>query len=428
MSYESCWRIVRMARVGRDARRALVPLVLLVFLSQAIGCGREGPPVPPFRAVPAPSKDLAVRERGPRAILSFTYPQTTPAGKALNGVSAVEVWEAQRQRPAGSTEAPQPLDPRQFASLAKQHLKLNAKDLTAATAGNRIEIELDLPQPPPPATSPVIRFYGVKTFGMKGDASELSNQAVLVAKTPPVPPEDVTVTPRADGILVEWVPAPQPPEPPAPTPVATPGAGTPAAPSSAVGAAPGTPSTPAAPGTPGAPAPGTPAPSTSPGFNVYRRAAQQRTSYQPLHVAKAGERSYLDTSASFGQSYIYTVTAVDSRDPDVESAVRTEREIKYVDRFPPPVPTELVAFAETSTRVRLVWKPSEAADLAGYIVYRQGPAGGTFARLNEKPVPNPGYVDSTAAAGQAYSYRVTAIDHTGNESAPGPVVRVTTPP
>ena len=437
---------------GSLALLGRLALASSVVLGAAAGCGKEGPPVPPFRAVPAPAKDLTARQRGPRAILSFTYPQTTPAGKALEGVSAVTAFEATRPVPAGSP-APEPLDPRQFSSLAKQRQKLDAKEVTAATTGNRIDLELDLAQPFP--VPPVAHFHAVKTSGPKGDASELSNQAVLVPKTPPLPPEDVTVTPRADGILVEWVPAVQPPAPPAAapgakpgTPQATapgtkPGSTTPAATAGgAPGAKPGTPA--AAPGAkpgaavapagaavpatvPSATPPTPPAPAAVGGFNVYRRGAQQRASYQPLHVARPEEKSYLDTSASFGQSYIYSVTTIDGSDPKIESAVRTEREIKYLDRFPPPTPTELVAIAETPTRVRLVWKPSEAADLAGYVVYRQGPAGGEFVRSTEKPVTAPGYVDAAASGGQAYGYRVTAVDQTGNESPPTPVVRVTTP-
>ena len=444
MSYESR-RWARRASgpaiglLGSIALLARLALALFVVLGAAAGCGKEGPPVPPFRAVPAPTKDLTAHQRGPRAILSFTYPQTTPAGKALEGVSAVTVSEATRPVPAGGP-APEPLDPRQFASLAKQRLKLDAKEVTAATTGNRIDLELDLTQPFP--VPPVAHFYAVKTSGPKGDASEYSNQSVLAPKTPPLPPADVTVTPRADAILVEWVPAVQPPAPPAPgakpgtTPPAAAAGGAPGAkpgtPAAAPGAKPGAavaPAGAAVPATvPSATPPTPPAPAAVGGSNVYRRGAQQRASYQPLHVARPDEKSYLDTSASFGQSYIYSVTAVDGSDPKIESAVRTEREIKYLDRFPPPTPTELVAIAETPTRVRLVWKPSEAADLAGYLVYRQGPAGGEFVRLTEKPVIAPGYVDASVSAGQGYGYRVTAVDQTGNESPPTPAVRVTTPP
>ena len=111
--------------------------------------------------------------------------------------------------------------------------------------------------------------------------------------------------------------------------------------------------------------------------------------------------------------------------PLVESAIQTEQEIHYVDRYPPPVPEELVAVAETG-RARLVWQRSEAPDLAGYIVYRKA-AGGGWERLTPKPIVATTYVDTSVAAGRAYDFRVTAIDQSGNESAPGAEVHVAVP-
>jgi hypothetical protein len=408
-------------------------------------CGKEGPPTPPLRAVPAPTKDLAAHQRGNRVLLSFTYPQTTPGGNALNGVTKVEVYEAvippppppkapakpEAKTPAGATgtkgspstatpgaaagaaapsaataapgspasgtpasgtpasgspaataapgapavlAAPEALDPRQFEKLAKVRLTLTSKDLGTATLGNLLVADLPLPEPLP-ATSEggPTRDYAVRTFGPKGDHSALSNQALLRPKVPPQPPEGVTATGQADGILVEWKPVS--------------GAG---------------------------------------GYAVYRRAATERFSSKPLAVVRPPEAKYLDQTARFAQSYIYSVTAVDPKQPLVESAIKAEQEIRYVDRYPPPVPEELVAVAEAG-RVRLVWRQSEAPDLAGYIVYRKGAATDEFVRLTAKPIAATSYVDTTVASGQRYDYRVTAIDQTGNESAPGTEVHVAVP-
>ncbi len=38
-------------------------------------------------------------------------------------------------------------------------------------------------------------------------------------------------------------------------------------------------------------------------------------------------------------------------------------------------------------------------------------------RLTEKLVVGPGFSDLTAVPGQRYAYRVTAVDHAGNESS-----------
>ena len=103
MSYDLMGRgwtarpIVRAGGPGMKAHSALAAALAIALALAA--CGKEGPPTPPLRAVPAPVKDLAVRQRGTHVLLSFTYPQTTPGGAALNGVTKVEVYEAVLQPP-----------------------------------------------------------------------------------------------------------------------------------------------------------------------------------------------------------------------------------------------------------------------------------------------------------------------------------------
>src|SRR6476646_9596699 len=370
-------------------------LVALLTAGLLAGCGKQGPPLPPLKAVPATTRDLAATQQGGQIVLSFSYPQTTAAGLALPGISAVEVLEATRT--AGADGKATPLDPKQFAAIAKTQMKVAGADLTAATSGDRIVISLPLPPAPvvsatsaapkpaaatpapgttpaPAATPPLVaHYYAVRTIGDEGDRSEISNVSAVVPKAPPPAPERLTVTARADGVMVEWA------------------------------------------GVPGA----------AGGYNVYRRDAQERFHGQPVHTAGPEERSWLDNTARFGQNYIYTVTALAQREPVVESAVGSEHEVRYQDRFPPAVPSELVALAEAG-RVRLVWRPVDADDLAGYIVYRRT-GNGSFERLTAQPLTTPEYVDTAVTAGQTYGYRVTAIDKTGNESDPGAEVRAEAP-
>ncbi|HEV7504926.1 MAG TPA: hypothetical protein VGS07_08450 [Thermoanaerobaculia bacterium] len=384
--------------------------LLAIVLGTAVlaGCGKQGPPLPPLKAVPATTKDLVATQQGGQIVLSFSYPKTTPAGLALPGVSAVEVLET--ARPATPDGKAATLDPKQFATLGKPQTKVVGADLTAATSGDRIVITLPVPPPPaippasakpaipvkpapaptatpapaatpapgttpaPAATPPLLaHYYAVRTFGVEGDRSEISNISAVVPKPPPAAPERLTVTARADGVMVEWA---------------------------AVQGAAG-------------------------GYNVYRRDAQERFHGQPVHSAGAEERSWLDTTARFGQSYIYTVTALAQREPVVESAVGSEHEVRYQDRFPPAVPGDLVALAEAG-RIRLVWRSVDADDLAGYIVYRRI-GNGSFERVTAQPAATPEYIDTALTAGQTYGYRVTAIDKAGNESDPGAEVRAEAP-
>jgi len=386
---------------SRTGGRLASSLIAVALLAAALGCGKQGPPLPPLRAVPAPVKDLTVVQQGPRLLLSFTYPTVTPAGTALAGISAVEIWSVSRVAPAGK---PAPIDAREFGNVAKPVQRVEGADLTSATSGSRIDIALPLPPTlltpapatPPAATTPApttppaagtattpvppagpqpqAGFFAVRTFGKNGDRSELSNIVSLVPTAPPASPARVTVTARGDGVLVEW----------------------------------------------------TPVEGTVTGYNVYRRGAQERANAKPVHTAGAQEKSWLDNTARFGQSYIYGVTALSQTQPPIESAIASEHEVRYVDRFAPPSPTELVALAETG-RVRLVWRPSEAEDVAGYIVYRRAVDGGKFERVTAKPVEAAEYVDTAVAGGRAYTYRVTVVDQAGNESGPGNEVRATAP-
>ena len=85
-----------------------------------------------------------------------------------------------------------------------------------------------------------------------------------------------------------------------------------------------------------------------------------------------------------------------------------------VDTAPPAVPSDLSG--DTWERQVVVnWAPNTTdADLAGYNVYREN--GDRLATLTEQPQVQNWYVDASPATG-TNTYRVTAVDYSGNESA-----------
>lgn len=352
-----------------DLRRPLAACALLAALGLLAGCGKQGNPQPPLRAVPATTQDLKIRQQGTRLLLDFAYPRTTAVGTALDGLRAIEVWE--NLQPAPREGAPPPLEPRLFTASGQNVQTLAEGDVGAATFGDRLIIALPLPQPlEDPARA---RYYGVHTVGKNGDRSALSNLVAIVPKTPPAAPADVSATARPDGVFVEWTPV-----------------------------------------------------EGVLGYGVYRRGAQERAYGAPVQlVPGVDQRSWLDTTARFGESYIYAVTAIVQPNPLIESAITSEHEVRYIDRFPPPVPGDLVALTEPG-RVRLVWRASEAADFTGYHVYRREPDG-ELRRVTEQPLTTPEFVDTGVASGQIYLYRVTALDQAGNESTPSAEVRAAVP-
>ncbi|HBL28214.1 MAG TPA: hypothetical protein DD490_15375 [Acidobacteria bacterium] len=351
-----------------DLRR-LPSAFALCVLALLAGCGKQGNPQPPLRAVPATTQDLKAHQQGPRLLLDFGYPKTTAAGTALDGLRAIEVYES--LQPAPREGAPPALDAKLFTASAQLQQTLAEGDVGGATFGDRLILSLPLPEP---LEDPVrARYYAVRTVGKSGDRSDLSNVAAVLPKVPPAPPTNVTATARADGIFVEWTPV-----------------------------------------------------EGVLGYGVYRRGAQERAFGAPVQlVPGAAQRSWLDASARFGQDYIYAVTAIIQPNPIIESAISGTDEERYTDRFAPPVPADLVALTDAG-RVRLVWRASEAEDFAGYVVYRRD-EGGAWRRLSEQALPTPEYVDTTVASGSTYGYRVSAVDQAGNESGPGPEVRAVVP-
>lgn len=90
----------------------------------------------------------------------------------------------------------------------------------------------------------------------------------------------------------------------------------------------------------------------------------------------------------------------------------TSVETRFViDTVPPPAPVALVARVENRTHVRLNWQGGDADDLAGFHVMRGEDL------ITDTPVPLRTLLDLDLPEGE-WTYRVAAVDHAGNLSAP----------
>jgi fibronectin type 3 domain-containing protein len=85
------------------------------------------------------------------------------------------------------------------------------------------------------------------------------------------------------------------------------------------------------------------------------------------------------------------------------------------DVFPPASPTGLIAVAGVST-VELAWDRNPEPDLGSYRVYRR--AGNEQFTVLADAVEGVAYTDRQVQAGITYSYQITALDKSGNESRP----------
>jgi predicted small lipoprotein YifL len=333
-------------------------LLLLFSLGTLASCGRQGPPLPPLKVIPAAASDLTVRQRGWELLLELAYPSTTTSGNALPGLDAVAIWEVAAPL---SDAGPSPeIDRQSFSQTARSRLEVTGGELSSAIFGDRIRLRLPLPDPLPEPLP--IHTLGVRTLASDGEWSDLSNLVVAVPQRPPSAPGALSVTPEAAGVEVTW-------EPPEGEEVQ--------------------------------------------GFHLYRRRAEEAIFGPPIGTAAAEETHFVDPSARYGQRYVYTVTSVAAEEPVVESSPADELELLYEDRFPPPPPTGLIALVE-ARQVRLLWKASEAPDVAGYQVYRKV-NGGDLDRLSDEAVASLEFADTGPLPGTTYIYRVSAVDRRGQE-------------
>ncbi|WP_342372061.1 pectinesterase family protein [Propioniciclava soli] len=112
-----------------------------------------------------------------------------------------------------------------------------------------------------------------------------------------------------------------------------------------------------------------------------------------------------------------TVTAIVGAGPGTGAAIAAE------DTTPPAPVAKLTATGDKS-RVKLDWSSNKEKDLRGYQVYRAESADGSFTRLTSSPRTSSDFSDTSAPTGVVSYYRVTAIDKSGNESAPSAVSAV----
>jgi len=133
---------------------------------------------------------------------------------------------------------------------------------------------------------------------------------------------------------------------------------------------------------------------------------------------------YLDTTAAAGSTYRYSVRSVlASAQRSIESEDSNVVTVSAHDTFAPTAPQNLVialvpAADGAPAHLELSWQISAEADVQGYNVYRSDAADTPGAKQNMELLPTPAFRDMNVSPGRRYFYTVTAVDRSGNESAP----------
>jgi hypothetical protein len=388
----------------------------LLLLSLVVGCASPGPPHPPTLNLPELVKDLAADRVGDEVNLHWTTPSKTTDGLNIKGPVTAEIC-----RLAPPTPAP-PIPP---CTPVKRLLVQPGPSQTTELL------------PRPLTVDPVaLLTYRVQLFNRRGHSAGLSPEAFAAAGAAPPPVAQLRATPIRTGAMLEWQPqslsaaieldrlldgaTPPSKQPSPPKPTTRKPAGR---------------SSRAKPKPQGKPKPTPKSSSAKPSF--------ESAPPNPAEVKLLASREpsdpggTIDRTAERGQTYHYTAQRIRSvvlpgntpagHKLELRSPTSPPVTMLMRDTFPPAAPTGLAAIPASLTpadrSIDLSWEPNTDSDLAGYIVYRQqilstGAFAGPPTRLNSTPIIGPSFRDQTATPGQRYAYRVTAVDSSGNESAP----------
>ena len=389
--------------------RAALGFAAFGLLLGSFACGKKGDPQPPLPRGPNAIKDLAVEQEGDDAVLTFAFPDRLLTGAPLVDLESIEVFRVVNPPPAltaatpsGGAPAPPPasssalgssgelrglgyterraatnvrLAEEAFYDQAQRVAVLSLTDIAEGTHGASVIYRDPLTNLFLQEDGPHPLAYAVVSVRRKGERSPLSN---IVAITPGIAPQAPEFQPPIldEGrVCLEWT---------APTqnvlfqPVE-------------IG-----------------------------GYRVYRRPLSQDAYETPLTPKPVEGLSFVDLTAPYGLPLAYTVRATLASNPKVEGLPAEELVVVPRDTYPPPAPARLDALSEPGL-VRLLWDPVDAADLAGYLVFR-AEGNGAPVRLTPSPVADPFYNDTAVRVGSRYRYTVRSVDRAGNESSPSPVV------
>jgi len=219
--------------------------------------------------------------------------------------------------------------------------------------------------------------YAVEEMNSKGRSAGLSNQ-VAVPVAPTIPaPDEMSAQVSGEGVTISW---------------------------------------------------SGPAPAAAPKGLTYRYQIERRPVGSPAYivvgdVAPSGRGSYLDKTFEWEKKYEYhitTLTGVQSHGLSASVPGDSSKPVEVLTRdiYPPVQPLGLQAvFSSIGQKpfIDLTWAPNLENDLAGYNVFRRL-EGGTPEKLNQQLVPVPSFRDENVKPGKKYTYSVSAVDLRSNES------------
>ncbi len=331
-------------------------MIVVLLALMGGGCGRKADPMPPVIEVPETTADLEVRQEGGEAVLVWSFPQLTRAGRRLVDLERVEVWKLDvppGQEQVGS--GPSGAELRRQLMLGRGRLigRLEGKGLEQATRGPKLEVRDTLPAVPVGQVAPTF-WYAVRTRRRDGTSSALSNIVAWQVKPVPPPVQGLTAEPTANGISLAWQEVPD----------AT--------------------------------------------YQVERFGLPDQV-WAAVCEPTLAQPAYVDSSAAQNASWRYRVRAVKDA---VWGPPGKDLLVQYPDIYPPAPVSNLVCLPE-GDKVLLSWDPLPEPKVLYRVFRRQD----TLWIHLVDDAREPRHTDTAPPVGDA-EYAVKGVDAAGNESDP----------
>lgn len=158
-------------------------------------------------------------------------------------------------------------------------------------------------------------------------------------------------------------------------------------------------------------------------YLIYRATAQAGVYMVIASVAHPGESYINNTNLINGNLYWYRISAVNIRNNESAlSAPVSARPEPNASAQPPQIPANLT-LSPGDQQNRLRWTPNPPSNNTNrYNIYRALSSQGPFLRLAAADAATPAYLDQNLVNGQAYFYRISAVDNLNHESGLSSVV------
>jgi hypothetical protein len=381
----------RPARATAAFRISSICLLAIAIATVMTGCGAPGDPVAPSPPTPIAIADLSAHQAGDGVTLNFSLPSKTIRGEHLAQAPAIEILRGE-------------LKPDGTPNLKSFHVIETIPGELAAKyqSDDRTQIVTPIAPTENRSGSGFDAVFAVRTRASRKRTSADSNAVKIHVYPVPAPIGQLHSQLAESAIDLSWQAVTQT-------------------------------------------AAGDPIIVTE--YHVYRGELDPK-SYDPkiigpevLHqkfaaplaqLDRTNDPRYTDHQFEFGKTYVYIVRSVTTAGKDATSLESSDSEpliLKPADTFPPSVPVGVVAAAvenpestPPSQEIDLSWSINPEQDLAGYHVYRSEREGEKGSLVTQDLLLSPAYRDTSVASGHRYWYSVTAVDLSGNESAPAPQV------